>query len=307
MSCGCCFEMNLTHLPDGRVKTVDDNTEDFVNWLLEFKDEDLREDYVSFKVMNSSLVHLGVVATILSIVMIIYWILVFWYDQSPLRIVTSVVSVIPIMLMWIQLIYRAVIPIDSQLTKHRQLLKFTEIAIVVGFTVGGVLVFLDRILHGQCESLSFSRIWYCNPVARLKGLPGDITFSLIILPLLFKLILPFIPLFIIALSFATNVIFILIAIAITSSSTALSTVLMITFLIAATGYCYRIQHMELFIYVMRYQKALQLRSIDYAERTERLRLEMGNILACICHDLTSVSKPFSPILFILYFLFFLNE
>jgi hypothetical protein len=268
---------------------IDDDTKDHVNCLLEFKDEDLRENYISFNVMNSHLLHLGLVVTILSIVLVVYWILVFLNDSAPARIITFIVSLLPIVLMWIRLTYRIMIPIDAQLTNYRKLFKFMEIAIVIGVTLGGGLVFLDRILYGQCESLSFSRIWYCNPVAKLKGLPGDITFSLIVLPLLFKIILPLVPFTIITLSFLVNVMFVLTAIAVTSSITALSTVLMLAFVTAATGYWYRVQHMELFFYVVRYQKTLQLRSMDYDERTERLRIEMGNILACICHDLTLVS------------------
>jgi len=200
----------------------------------------------------------------------------FLQDTSPFRIVTFVASVIPIIAMWILFACRLMVPIDLQLAKYRYHFLLLETIIVVG-----VLVLLSRVFYGQCPSL---RIWYCNPGARVKGLPGDIMISLIALPLLFKIMLPFISYYMVILSFIIALSFIVSAIVISQSFTSLSTVIILSLLIGGAGYCYRIQHMY-----MRYNETLRLRALDFKERTERLRTGMGNILSSICHDMKTVS------------------
>jgi len=256
---------------------------------LVFKDKNNEEEYRTFKIINSSVGQVGAISALLTSLYVAYWIMTFLQDTSPFKIVAFVASVIPIIAMWILFACRLIVPIDLQLTKYRYHFLLLETIIVVGVSIGGGLVLLSRVLYGQCPSLILSKIWHCNPVAPVKGLPGDITISVIALPLLFKIILPFISFYMVILAFIIGVSFGVAAVVISESFTAFSLVIVLSLLIGGACYCHRIQHIYVFLYAMRYDETLRLRAQDFNERTERLRTEMGNILSCVCHDTKTVS------------------
>jgi hypothetical protein len=259
-----------------------------ISWLLEFTEDEVRENYRSFKVINSSNKFVSSTIILISLFYIAYWILVFRQDDSLFKLIAFRISFFPILLLWILLAVRLIVPTALQLEKYRLVLTALESLIIVGVPIGAGVVLIARISYGACDSFSYQNIWHCNPAGDFHGLPGDLAFSMLLFPLLFYLVLPFVPFHYVALSFLVDVLFVIVAVGITKAYTAIATVVMLVFLLTITGYSYRLHHMELFLYAMRYHGTLQLRAQDFVHRTERLREEMGNILSSICHDLKSV-------------------
>lgn len=261
-----------------------------IDFFLEFSNPHLAEDYKSFKIANSSLVPLVIATAVLTGMWAAYWILVFIRLFNIFSLTTMIISGFPIVLLWLLITMKSRIPLKSQLGDYRQFFTNIESMIIIGVSISTSLVVIMRAVNGQCVSDSFEQLWYCSPSR--WALPSDVVYVTLTLPLFFKILLPFIAFYTVIFSFVISLFTVIVSMIFFQTIASASMVIVLTLLTAAIVYCYRLQHLQLYLAVNTYQQTLRLRQQDFIENAARLRNEMANVLSSICHDMKSVSDLF---------------
>lgn len=264
-----------------------------MTWVFNFQDINLAQKYKRFKIASASPYTIFFLSIILSFFFLIYWSLVLFQNFITFSIISFLISFFISFLPLITLAYlRMKIPIKEQLEKHFSFFLFLENLVLYGWTIGLSLIFYLRISNGQCheENLNFFKIWNCMPTLNCKSLPVDTTFLLIVIPLLFSPILPFLEMSSIICSQCLAIASIICGIVISNAWISSSWVAFAIFFTLTAHVFNRLQHMELFLYTDRFEHSLELRARDHKEYAERVFEEMQSMISCIAHDLKSVSN-----------------
>jgi hypothetical protein len=271
------------------------------NYRMEFKDDELNNQYYVFRTASTSPTFALGVALFVLISFLIYWPFVYLTYTSPISITLGCVSFIfGIVLFWILIYLRCFIPLAKQQTEYRALIVTLESVVSIGIVLTCGLVMVMRSLR-RCPSQAFKDRWACAPSYENKNIPVDIPVVLLFCPLIFSVIFPF-------MSFA--VVYISEAVAISISvfcliyRDAYGSAVQIALLIGLGLFLlivYRLQQMELFLYTTKYYEALEEQSRQERRMAKRLSNEMQCLISSVSHDLKSVSSFFRVLFFCLCF------
>ena len=151
------------------------------------------------------------------------------------------------------------------------------------------LIHMMRAIYGPCEDLNFSHMWYCLPFLGCNTIFSETLHLMMILPLIFLIVFPYVQFYIIIIAYIGSVITALVIAVVTEASQSALWIICNVLSYAIVLYIYQRQHLQLFLFTKRYQRIVDARDRDRRSRDMKLAEEMRNMVASISHDMKSVS------------------
>lgn len=266
-------------------------TNENICFYLEFQDIHLSARYKIFKIGSTSTITIFLLGLLLSIIYTIYWVLVFSVKNNSFAILTFIISLIlgPTIL-WILIGFRLFVSIEKQKRQYKLLLSYLEPFVIVGWAISLYCIIIFRVNEGKCSLKNLIYIWSCNPYYSLHGFSADTSYLFISLPLIFSTTMPFIESKILL---SIHFICALALIGLVIEQVELLSVPFVSLFIIINSLIlvfYRYQNMELFLLNSKYERSLEIRSIEKRINENKLCQEMSNMVTSIAHDLKSVSE-----------------
>jgi len=289
----CCFnddDFDLERtLPSPTSIFGDEDRMIIINSFLGFDDPKMNQAYENFRVTAFTKQCLLLMSLGVTLFGIVYWVFVLMPDYSLFNLIVMVISMLPLIFLWILVFARYTIPLSKQRHRYRPLLTWMESAFIVGISITTALNMIMRIHNGLCTSLNFLQIWDCLLGNTTQSTPAVLVVALSLSPIVFLMSLPFVPFSIVLFCALFNNcfcigIFIWFDAILSISTYVVSSSLAIFFI-----YCFRLYHVELFVYFTKFQYLSRLRQQEYQARQDQLQQEMKSFLGSISHDMKTVS------------------
>jgi hypothetical protein len=255
-----------------------------ISYSFEFKDENLRELYFSFRVVNTSPMFVLIMAIFLVVVGVASWIILAT-TQTDLftKITTPIQAFFYVFLLVILVYFRLAFSLADQQTKYRAIITTLEVSITIGFII---VLGVVMVIKGLPDCSQYGNTNSCTD--KFNASQISTSFAMLLFPLIFSMIFPFLPNLATVLAEGIAIGFVLFVLFYTKASGQAGFIALMIILILFVLVVNKLQHMELFLYITKCSQILEEKAVQEKNIAKKLSDEMRNLSGSISHDMKSV-------------------